>query len=398
VGDIESLPFLEAIRQLRLECGRDATLFLHVTLLPFLTTSQEMKTKPTQHSVKELREIGIQADVLVCRTAHPIADDVRAKIALFCNVSEKNVVEARDVPSIYEVPLAMNRGGLDRLVVEQFGLSLPAPDLDEWKRMVDRVQAPATEVRIAVCGKYVHLVDAYKSVHEAIVHAGIANDVRVRSVWVDSEKLTDREERAVLDDCDGILVPGGFGIRGIEGKIAAVEHARTRGVPYLGLCLGMQVAVIEFARHVCGLEGATSGEFDPNARHRVIDLLPEQRDVENMGATMRLGASEVLLAPGSLSRSLYGAESVRERHRHRYEVNNEYRPLLESKGLRIGGRSAERDLVEIVEIPGHPFFAACQFHPEFRSRPLAPAPLFAGFVRAARERALAAETEREEAR
>ncbi|RPJ42592.1 MAG: CTP synthase, partial [Candidatus Latescibacterota bacterium] len=315
VGDIESLPFLEAIRQLRLECGREATLFLHVTLLPYLTTSQEMKTKPTQHSVKELREIGIQADVLVCRTAHAIADDVRAKIALFCNVSEKNVVEARDVATIYEVPLEMNRGGLDRLVIEQFGLSLAAPDLEEWKKMVERVHSPPSVVRIAVCGKYVHLVDAYKSVHEALVHAGIASDVRVRSVWVDSERLSGEEELAVLGDCDGILVPGGFGIRGIEGKVAAVRHARTRGVPYLGLCLGMQVAVIEYARNVCGLAGATSGEFDPEAEHRVIDLLPEQRAVKNMGATMRLGASEVLLAEGSLARTLYGAASVRERHR-----------------------------------------------------------------------------------
>ncbi|MBM3319311.1 MAG: CTP synthase [Candidatus Eisenbacteria bacterium] len=387
VGDIESLPFLEAIRQLRLECGREATLFMHVTLLPYLTTSQEMKTKPTQHSVKELREIGIQADVLVCRTNQPIAEDVRAKIALFCNVSEKNVIEARDASSIYEVPLALNRGGLDRLVVEQFGLSLPAPEIEEWRRMVERVHSPSTVVRIAVCGKYVHLVDAYKSVHEALVHAGIANDVRVKSVWVDSEKLGDDQERAVLEECDGILVPGGFGIRGMEGKVAAVRFARTRGVPYLGLCLGLQVAVIEFARHVCGLSGATSGEFDSNAEHRVIDLLPEQRMVENLGATMRLGASEVLLAPGSRARALYGRETIHERHRHRYEVNNEYRDLLQSKGLLVSGRSADRDLVEIVEIPGHPFFVASQFHPEFRSRPLAPAPLFAGFVRAARERA-----------
>jgi CTP synthase len=386
VGDIESLPFLEAIRQLRLECGREATLFLHVTLLPFLATSQEMKTKPTQHSVKELREIGIQADVLVCRTSMAIADDVRAKIALFCNVSDKNVIESRDVASIYEVPLAMNRGGLDRLVVEQFGLSLPAPELEEWRRMIERIQSPAASVRIAVCGKYVHLVDAYKSVHEALVHAGIANGVRVHSVWVDSEKLTDPAERAVLEECDGILVPGGFGLRGIEGKIAAAGLARTRGIPYLGLCLGLQVAVIEFARNACGLAGATSGEFERDAEHRVIDLLPEQRGIENMGATMRLGASEVLLAPGSGARALYGADTVRERHRHRYEVNNEYRSRLEEKGLRVSGRSAERDLVEIVEIRGHPFYMACQFHPEFRSRPLAPAPLFAGFVRAARER------------
>jgi CTP synthase len=348
--------------------------------------------------VKELREIGIQADVLVCRTARAIAEGVRSKIALFCNVSEKNVVEARDVSTIYEVPLEMNRGGLDRLVIEQFGLSLPAPDLEEWKRMVERVNAPSTVVRIAVCGKYVHLVDAYKSVHEALVHAGIANDVRVRSVWVDSEKLNDEEERAVLGECDGILVPGGFGIRGIEGKVAAVEYARSNGVPYLGLCLGMQVAVIEYARNVCGLAGATSGEFDPDAENRVIDLLPEQKNVDKMGATMRLGASEVLLAEGSLARTLYGAASIRERHRHRYEVNNELRGLLESKGLRVSGRSAERDLVEIVEVPGHPFFVACQFHPEFRSRPLAPAPLFAGFVKAALGRALAGAGKREEAR
>ncbi|MFH1278682.1 MAG: CTP synthase [Candidatus Eisenbacteria bacterium] len=389
VGDIESLPFLEAIRQLRLECGREATSFIHVTLLPYLPASQEMKTKPTQHSVKELRGIGIQPDILVCRTSHAIEEDVRAKIALFCNVSEKSVIESRDVASIYEVPLAMNRGGLDRLVVEQFGLSLEAPRLGEWTRMVERIHAPTRSVRIGVCGKYIHLVDAYKSIHEALIHGGIANEVRVETVWVDSEKLTDPKELSVLEECDGILVPGGFGVRGIEGKVAAARFARTRGVPYLGICLGLQVAVIEFARNVCGLEGATSGEFDPKAEHRVIDLLPEQREVENLGATMRLGASPILLDKESLAGALYGEGRIQERHRHRYEVNNDYRELFRSKGLRDSGRSEERDLVEIVEIPGHPFFVASQFHPEFRSRPLRAAPLFAGFVKAARDRTVA---------
>ena len=388
VGDIESLPFLEAIRQLRLDCGPEATLYIHVTLLPFLPASREMKTKPTQHSVKELRGIGIQPDILVCRTSHAIEEDARAKIALFCNVQEKNVIESRDVSSIYEVPVTMSNGGLDRLVVDQFGLSLEAPDLDEWKNMLQKIHSPEKVVRIAICGKYVHLVDAYKSVHEALVHAGIANDVRVQSVWVDSEKLTDEEERSILGECDGILVPGGFGVRGIEGKVAAVEYARTRKVPFLGICLGMQVAVIEFARNVCGLEGATSGEFEPEAEHLVIDLLPEQKEIENMGATMRLGASEVILDPGTAAAALYGTSTVHERHRHRYEFNNEYRELFRSKGMIDSGRSADRDLVEIVEIPDHPYFVASQFHPEFRSRPLAAAPLFAGLVRAAKERVL----------
>ncbi|MBN1826365.1 MAG: CTP synthase [Candidatus Eisenbacteria bacterium] len=387
VGDIESLPFLESIRQLRLELGKERTCFLHVTLLPYLPMSQEMKTKPTQHSVKELRGIGIQPDILVCRSAHGLPDDLRAKIALFCNVSERNVMVSRDASSIYEVPLMLHREGLDRVIVEQFGLSLGAPELEDWERMVAKIHSPARTIRIAICGKYVHLVDAYKSIHEALIHAGIASGVRVESVLVDSEKLSGAEERARLEEADGILVPGGFGARGIEGKVEAVRYARTAGVPYLGICLGLQVAVIEFARHVCGLAGATSGEFDPEGENRVIDLLPEQRTVDRMGATMRLGASKVALRPGSLAARLYGSDHTFERHRHRYEVNDDHRPALRSHGLQDSGICDGRDLVEIVEIPDHPFFVASQFHPEFRSRPLEPHPLFTGFVAAAARRA-----------
>lgn len=396
VGDIESLPFLEAIRQIRLEAGPQATCFLHVTLLPYLATSHEMKTKPTQHSVKELRGIGIQPDVLICRSGHGLPDEHRAKIALFCNVSEKNVIVSRDAESIYEVPLNMHKEGLDRLVVEQFDLSLSAPQLDSWTDMVERIHTPDGEVRIAVCGKYVHLVDAYKSIHEALIHAGIFNNVRVKTVLVDSEKLEEENGIDLLRDADGILVPGGFGGRGIEGKVLAVRHARTTGIPYLGICLGMQVAIIEFARSVCGMSDANSGEFDPESGHKVIDLLPEQRAINEMGATMRLGACGVRLEPGSRVAGLYGEEIIRERHRHRYEVNNDLREVLRSNGLKDSGICEERDLVEIVELPGHPFFVASQFHPEFRSKPLDPHPLFTGFVRAAMKRAVETAGEKNE--
>ncbi len=391
VGDIESLPFLEAIRQMRLQVGTRSSLYIHVTQLPYLETSQEMKTKPTQHSVKELREIGIQADILVCRTSHPMPEDVKSKIALFCNVEPRAVLESRDAKSIYEVPLAMHRGGLDALVTEQFEMDVPDPDLREWNRIVDRIHNPGETIRIAVAGKYVHLVDAYKSIHEALVHAGIANEVKVQPVWVDSERLDDPAVMEELRGCDGILVPGGFGTRGIEGKIEAVRIARTEGIPYLGICFGLQLAVIEFARNVCGIEHATSGEFEPEGKNRVIDLLPEQRGIAEMGATMRLGASPVTIDEGSRAHEYYGVTLVNERHRHRYEVNNEFRESLRSHGMRDSGRNPERDLVEIVELPDHPFFMASQFHPEFRSRPLRPHPLFLGLVRAAKEHALPVE-------
>ncbi len=383
VGDIESLPFLEAIRQMRLQTGPEASLFVHVTQLPYLSTSKEMKTKPTQHSVKELRGIGIQPDILVCRTSRPMEEAVREKIALFCNVEPEEVIESRDAASIYDVPLAMHKEGFDGLVARQLGLGGDGPDLEEWTAMVRAIHAPQGAVKIAVVGKYVHLVEAYKSISEAFVHAGISNGVRVNTVWVDSEELFDGATTEVLESCDGILVPGGFGIRGVEGKVEAVRVAREGKIPFLGICLGLQAAVIEFARNVCGLEGATSGEFDPDGTHKVIDLLPEQRDVEAMGATMRLGACGILIEKGSIAHGIYGTERISERHRHRYEVNNDYREILRANGLRDSGRNEEKDLVEIVEYADHPFFIASQFHPEFRSRPLRPHPLFHRFIEAA---------------
>jgi len=392
VGDIESLPFLEAIRQMRLQVGTTRSLFIHVTYLPYLSMAREMKTKPTQHSVKELREIGIQPDILVPRTSRTMDDGVRGKIALFCNVEPEEVIESRDATSIYDVPLAMHKGGLDTIVTRQLEFPGEPPDLTEWTSMVEAIHSPERSVKIAVVGKYIHLVEAYKSISEAFVHAGISNQVRVNTVWVDSEELLDGAGTEVLRACDGILVPGGFGLRGIEGKIEAVRIARESRIPYLGICLGLQVAVIEFARNMCGLEGATSGEFEPDGKHKVIDLLPEQRGVEEMGATMRLGASGILLQEGSIVREIYGAERISERHRHRYEVNNDYRDLIRSKGLRDSGRNEQRDLVEIVEYADHPFFIASQFHPEFQSRPLRPHPLFHNFVKAAVKCAVGAKT------
>ncbi|NNE09264.1 MAG: CTP synthase [Gemmatimonadetes bacterium] len=383
VGDIESLPFLEAIRQMRLQVGKSASLFIHVTQLPYLETSQEMKTKPTQHSVKELREIGIQADILVTRTSRPLPDNVKDKIALFCNVEKDAVIESRDAKSIYQVPLAMHDGGLDRIVARHFGLPDVEPELGPWQRMCEAALEPGEPVRIGIVGKYVHLVDAYKSISEALVHAGVANGVSVEPVWVDSEDLQEGRELEKLRSCDGILVPGGFGSRGIEGKIEAVRIARTERIPFLGICLGLQIAIIEFARHACSLPGATSGELSPDAEHRVIDLLPEQREIDRMGATMRLGATPIKIDPGTMAHELYETDEISERHRHRYEVNNEYRDLFRSHGLVDSGRSVERDLVEIIEIPEHPFFMASQFHPEFRSRPLRAHPLFRAFVGAA---------------
>lgn len=387
VGDIESLPFLEAIRQMRLQVGPRRSLFVHVTYLPYLSMAKEMKTKPTQHSVKELREIGIQPDILVPRTSRPMDDGVRAKIALFCNVEPEAVIESADAASIYDVPLAMHRGGLDSIVARQLELPGEGPDLREWTAMVDAIHSPERSVKIAVVGKYIHLVEAYKSISEAFVHAGISNQVRVNTVWVDSEDLLDDVGGEVLRSCNGILVPGGFGLRGIEGKLKAVRIARESAIPYLGICLGLQMAVIEFARNVCGIEGATSGEFDPNAEHKVIDLLPEQREIKNMGATMRLGACNIEIDEGSIVHDIYGKTMISERHRHRYEVNNDYRELLRSKGLRDSGRTDKRDLVEIVEFADHPFFVASQFHPEFKSRPVRPHPLFHHFVKAAAKHA-----------
>jgi CTP synthase len=384
VGDIESLPFLEAIRQFRREAGPENVLYLHVTLVPFIANAGELKTKPTQHSVNELRRIGIHPDVLVCRSTEPITQDVRDKIALFADVDIEAVVSALDMSDVYLVPQALQRQGLDRLVCEKLGLDAREPDLGEWDELVERLGRRDRTVEIALVGKYVKLHDAYLSVHEALKHAGIANGCHVNVRWIDAENMSLEEARAELAGVDGVLVPGGFGSRGWEGKLLACRVAREDAVPYLGICLGMHVAVSEFARHVCGLEGANSTEMDPETPHPVIDLLPEQKEVEDLGGTMRLGAQAVELAEGTRARELYGDEPViAERHRHRYEVNNAYRQRLLDGGLVVSGTFQEGRLVEIVELPDHPWFVASQFHPEFKSRPTRPAPLFREFVEAA---------------
>ncbi len=381
-GDIEGLPFLEAIRQFRLDRGRENTLFIHLTLVPYIRAARELKTKPTQHSVKALREIGIQPDILLCRTERPLGHEIRSKIALFCNVEEDAVIEARDVSSIYQVPLQFHKEGLDDIVADKLRLSCPPPNLDEWERMVHKIYAATENVDIAICGKYVHLLDAYKSIIEAFIHAGVANDVHVNIKWVDSETVEKEGAEAFLSDVDGLLVPGGFGDRGIEGKIAAIRYARENGIPYLGICLGLQCAVIDFARHVCGLE-AGSSEFDPDVPHPVIDLMLEQQRRSKMGGTMRLGSYPCILQKDSLAHGLYGALEIAERHRHRWEVNNAYRDALTGHGLCISGHSPDGDLVEIIEFPEHPFFIAVQFHPELKSRPQRAHPLFKGLVAAA---------------
>ncbi len=386
VGDIESLPFLEAIRQFRQELGRDNVLFVHLTLVPFIAASGELKTKPTQHSVRELMEIGIQPDILIARTEHPLPEDLKRKIALFCNVDFGCVIEAPDVATIYEVPLRLHEQGLDREVCQRLRLDTPEPDLTPWREMVERVLRPADRVRIAVVGKYTELHDAYKSVSEAFVHGGIANDVGVGVEWVSSDGFTDPDTAAaVLAPYDGLLVPGGFGIRGIEGMVHAVHAARTNKVPFFGICLGMQVAIIEFARNVCGVDDANSSEFEPECGRAVISLLPSQRGVTDMGGTMRLGAYTCRLRPGSRVSAIYGAPEVSERHRHRYEVDNGYRDVLAEHGMRCTGLSPDGSLVEMVELPEHPWYVGCQFHPELRSRPTRPHPLFASFVAAARD-------------
>jgi CTP synthase len=386
VGDIESLPFLEAIRQFRLEHGPENVLFIHVTLVPYIRGAAELKTKPTQHSVRELREIGIQPDILLCRAEFPLTEETRRKIALFTNVTPDAVIEARDVSSIYQVPLVLHEGGLDALVVDQLRLDGPhaeEPDLTEWREMVGRIYHASRRVSIAICGKYVGLKDSYKSIEEALVHGGIANDAKVEIAWVDSESVTEENAGALLAPHDGLLVPPGFGERGIEGMLEAIRFARVRGMPFLGLCLGMQCAVIEFARNVCGLEGATSQEFDDRARHQVIHLMPSQKQVVKKGGTMRLGAYPCVLREGSLARAVYGRDIVSERHRHRYEVNNAYRAVLEDHGMVLSGVSPDGQLVEMSEVADHPWFLGSQFHPELLSRPTRPHPLFREFVHAA---------------
>ena len=394
VGDIESLPFLEAIRQIGNELGRDATCFLHVTLIPYIAAAGELKTKPTQHSVKELQSVGIQPDILLCRTEHPLPDDQRAKIGLFCNIRESAVVLARDVSNIYEVPLSYHNEGLDREVVRHFGLPATTPDLSAWTRICDTVANPEGEVSIAIVGKYTSLQDSYKSLGEALVHGGIANGVKVNIEWIDSE-LFEQEDAAVeaLHHVSGILVPGGFGERGSEGKIRAVRFAREQNIPYFGICFGMQMAVLETARNLAGLTGAGSSEFgEPDIP--LVGLMTEwivgnetqQRSAaDDLGGTMRLGAYECRLESGSLANQIYGQDVIHERHRHRYEVNIAYRDALESAGMRISGLSPDGRLPEIVERADHPWFVAVQFHPELKSKPFDPHPLFTGFVAAARE-------------
>jgi CTP synthase len=385
VGDIESLPFLEAIRQLRLELSSLNTLFIHVTLVPHLGAAREIKTKPTQHSVKELRAIGIQPDLLLCRTEVPLPQEVKEKIGLFCNVPTRSVIEAIDVSSIYEVPLMFHKGGLDDQVVTMLRLDAGPADLRAWQAFQEGMRSAKDTVTISVVGKYTHLRDAYKSIQEAIQHAAVANGVTVRIDWVDSERVELDGPEALLGQAHGILIPGGFGDRGTEGMVQAARYARERKIPFFGICLGMQCAVIEFARDVAGLKGADSSEFDPATPHAVIDLLPEQEGVAQMGGTMRLGSYGCALAPGSRAQAEYAAPRVAERHRHRYEFNNSFRDLFLERGMRFTGLEEERDLVEIVELPDHPWFVGVQFHPELRSRPSDPHPLFRGFIRAANE-------------
>ncbi|HXF98901.1 MAG TPA: CTP synthase [Gaiellaceae bacterium] len=387
VGDIESLPFLEAIRQFRREVGPENVVYLHVTLVPFVPAAGELKTKPTQHSVNELRRIGIHPDVVVCRSTEHLSRDIREKIALFADVDVRAVVAAPDVPDVYLVPEVLQAEGLDALVCEKLGLECRPPDLGEWRELTERSRHLAEEVEIALVGKYVKLHDAYLSVHEALKHAGVHHGARVRVRWVDAEHMSYEEAVRELEQVDGVLVPGGFGSRGWEGKILACRVARERQIPYLGLCLGMHVAVSEFARHVCGMEGANSTEMDPETPYPVIDLLPEQKEIEDLGGTMRLGAQAVELVEGTRARESYGEPVVHERHRHRYEVNNELRQRLVDGGLVISGTFQDGRLVEVVELPDHPWFVASQFHPEFKSRPTRPAPLFRDFVGAALERA-----------
>ncbi|MGH3103206.1 MAG: CTP synthase [Gaiellaceae bacterium] len=387
VGDIESLPFLEAIRQFRREAGPENVLYLHVTLVPFIEAAGELKTKPTQHSVNELRRIGIHPDVVVCRSHEELSDDIRDKIALFADVEPRAVIGCRDVPDVYLVPSALQAEGLDDLVCDQLGLPAGEADLGEWIELTKRIDRRHEEVEIALVGKYVKLRDAYLSVHEALKHAGVHQGCRVRVRWVDAEGMSLEEAAETLEQVDGVLVPGGFGSRGWEGKILACRVARERGIPYLGICLGMHVAVSEFARHVVGLDGANSTEMDPETPYPVIDLLPEQKEIEDLGGTMRLGAQAVEVAHDTRARDAYGEAVIHERHRHRYEVNNHYRPRLVEAGLVVSGTFQEGRLVEIVELADHPWFVASQFHPEFKSRPTRPAPLFREFVGAALERA-----------
>ena len=386
VGDIESLPFLEAIRQFRREVGLENVMYVHVTLVPFIEAAGELKTKPTQHSVNELRRIGIHPDVVVCRSHEELSVDIRDKIALFADVDPGAVIACPDVPDVYQVPRVLRNEGFDRLVCEKLGLDAGEPDLSDWDALLERIDRRRESIEIALVGKYVKLQDAYLSVHEALKHAGLHSGCAVDVRWLDAEHMSYDEAAEVLEQVDGVLVPGGFGSRGWEGKILACQVARERRIPYLGICLGMHVAVSEFARNVVGLDGANSTEMDPETPYPVIDLLPEQKGIEDLGGTMRLGAQAVEVVEGTCARELYGEATIHERHRHRYELNNAYRQRLVDAGLVVSGTFQEGRLVEIVELPEHPWFVASQFHPEFKSRPTRPAPLFRGFVGAALER------------
>lgn len=387
VGDIESQPFLEAIRQFSLEVGRSNCLFIHVTLVPYLAASDELKSKPTQHSVKEMLSLGIHPDIIVCRTEHPLTDDIKNKVALFCNVDKECVIENNNCDILYAVPMMLREQKMDDVVLKKLGVECHEPDLTDWTAMLEALRNPVQTVKIGMVGKYVELHDSYISVNEALKHGGIETKSAVEIKWIDSESLEaeDADIDEILGDMDGILVPGGFGSRGIEGKIKACEYARTHNVPYLGICLGMQIAIIEFARHVLSMEDANSSEINPETPYPVIDILPEQKDVTDMGGTMRLGQYPCSLNPQSKSYELYGASMIYERHRHRYEVNNDYRTELLNGGMIFAGTSPDNHIVEMIEIPEHPWFVACQFHPEFKSRPNRPHPLFRGFVTAAAE-------------
>lgn len=391
VGDIEGLPFLEALRQFSLEVGKDNVLFIHVTLLPYLKAAGELKTKPSQQSVAKLREIGIQPDILVCRTEQPMTDDMRQKLSLFCNVEQKVVIEEMDVKhSIYELPIMLAEEGVDKLVVERLGIKAPESDMSAWKSIVRRLVSPSGGcVKIAVVGKYIDLQDAYKSIYESLAHAGVGNDCSVKILRIDSEDVERDGAEKYLSDADGILIPGGFGDRGIEGKILAAKYARENKIPYFGICLGMQIAVIEYARDVLGLDGANSTEFNESTLYPVINIMDDQKDIVDKGATMRLGSYECALVEGSRASKAYGQKSVRERHRHRFEFNNAYRKRLEDAGLVVAGINPKRNLVEIVEVKDHPWMVGVQFHPEFQSKPSKPHPLFCAFVGEALKRAAA---------
>ncbi len=383
VGDIESLPFLEAIRQLGIELGRQNAVFLHVTLVPYVPSADEVKTKPTQHSVKALREIGIQPDFLVCRSDRDLTADIKRKLSLFCNVQQSRVITARDAQSIYEVPLLLAEQGIDNELSEALNIWSRAADLTDWRRIVDRIKNPTHAVNIAIVGKYVDLTDSYKSLNEALLHAGIANDSRVSLDFIDSEDLGSLQTcKERLANCDGVLVPGGFGQRGIEGKILAIQFARENKIPFFGICLGMQLAVVEYARHVCGLERANSTEFDENTPEPVISLMADQEKVVKKGGSMRLGTYACKLKEGSRAALIYAAPQIEERHRHRYEVNNAYREALDNHGMLISGTSPDDVLVEMIELANHPWFVGCQAHPEFKSRPTAPHPLFTSYIAA----------------